>query len=231
MLRAIFFDFNGVLVDDEPLHFSLFQKTLEEKSILLTSRDYYQKYLGYDDRDCFTAILRDQKIPHEKKMIEALIQRKAELYFDEAQTKDLFIANSVSFVKKVSEKYFLGVVSGALRQEIEGWLERGEIRSLFPVIVSAQDVKRGKPDPEGYLKGLDLLNRDFVSNSDVILPQECLVIEDSMWGIEAAHSAGMKCLALATSYPKESLTIADWVVQNFGEIHLETLEHGFKDLS
>ena len=223
MLRAIFFDFNGVIVDDEFLHCSLFQKTLAGQNIHLSKEDYYQKYLGYDDHDAFGTVLKDHGKKAEESFLNQLLQEKAQYYLDEAKQQDLFVKGSLDFVKRVSEKYFLGIVSGALKNEIDIWLDRGKVRSLFQVIVGAEDVKHGKPNPEGYLKALDGVNRDCVSSSEILLPQECLVIEDSIWGIEAAHDAAMKCLALATSYKPHELQVADWVANSFSEINLSSI--------
>lgn len=228
MLRTIFFDFNGVIVDDEFLHCSLFQKTLAEKSIALSKEDYYQKYLGYDDHDAFGHVLKDHGKKADESFIDQLIREKANSYQKEAQKQDLFIAGAIDFIRQVSEKYYLGIVSGALKEEIEAWLERGKIKKFFQVLVAAQDVTHGKPDPEGYLKALDAMNRDYVSSSEIVLPQECLVIEDSIWGIEAAHEAGMKCLALATSYKIHELQTADWVTENFSGINLSSILSSFE---
>jgi len=228
MLRTIFFDFNGVLVDDEPLHFKLFQKVLAPLGIELTQKNYYENYLGYDDHDCFTAVLTDFGYASDEALIQKLTVQKNQYYLEEVRAKDLFIPGSIDFAQKMAKRFFLGIVSGALRGEIEAWLQFGKIESLFQTIVSANETKRGKPHPEGYLRALDDLNRDCVAPSEIILPQECLVIEDSLWGIEAAHSAGMKCLGLATSYPPEGLKTADWVAKNFAEIPLEEIEKSFK---
>lgn len=228
MLRAIFFDFNGVIVDDEFLHCSLFQKTLAQKSIELSKEDYYQKYLGYDDQGAFSHVLKDKGQPTEQSFIDQLIAEKAKSYSEEAQKQDLFIPGALDFIRNLSNKFFLAVVSGALRQEIEAWLDRAGLTETFQGIVAAEDVKRGKPDPEGYLKALDDVNRDYVSSSEIILPQECLVIEDSIWGIESAKSAGMKCLALATSYKAHELQIADWVANSYAEINLSSIIESFR---
>ena len=228
MLRAILFDFNGVIVDDEPLHFLLFQKTLAQKKIQLSKEDYYEKYLGYDDHDCFTEILKDQKKKFDEKLIAELVKIKADFYLQELAKKDLFVPGAIEFIQKIAEKHFLGIVSGALRQEIEAWLKQGKIYPLFQTIVAAEDVKQGKPNPEGYRKGISLINRDYVPASEMILPNECLVIEDSKWGIEAAHAAGMKCLAMATSYPKEIFKQADWVIKDFSEIDFSKIEKDFE---
>ncbi|MFO1519168.1 MAG: HAD family phosphatase [bacterium] len=229
MLRAVFFDFNGVLVDDEPLHCALFQKTLAHQGVRLSEKDYYEKYLGFDDKDAFTAVLKDQNLAVSPEMIQTLIETKSKFYDEEMARKDLFVPGAVDFVKKISEKYFLGVVSGALRREIAAWLKKGGIADLLPVIVAAEDIQKGKPDPEGYLRGLDHLNRDFVPSSEMILPQECLVIEDSRWGIEAAHGAGMKCVGFTTSYSAEELKIADWVISSFSEIPMEKIAASFQN--
>lgn len=227
MLRAIFFDFNGVIVDDEFLHCSLFQKTLAGQNINLSKEDYYQKYLGYDDHDAFTAVLKDHGKKVEEGFLDQIIREKAKYYEDEAKQQELFVKGSLDFIKQVADQYFLGIVSGALRAEIEAWLIRGKVKDLFPVIIAAEDIKRGKPDPEGYFKALDHTNRDFVPNSEMILPQECLVIEDSIWGIEAAHEAGMKCLAIATSYKPNELQVADWVANSFSEVNLSSILPAF----
>jgi len=223
MLRAIFFDFNGVLVDDEPLHCALFQKTLSERNISLSREDYYQKYLGFDDHDAFAAVLKDRGENPSEELVQALIDTKARYYDQEMKKKDLFVPGAVEFVKKAADHYYLGVVSGALRREITVWLEKGGIKDCFQALVAAEDTDKGKPDPEGYLRALDSLNRDFVPSSEIVLPQECIVLEDSIWGIEAAQKAGMACVALATSYSEVELKTAKAVYKNFSEITPEAL--------
>jgi len=223
MLRAIFFDFNGVIVDDEKLHCLLFQKVLKEKNLSLSEKDYYEKYLGFDDRGAFTAALKDFKFEPAPKIIDEMISKKAKLYAQEMKKQDLFVPGALDFIRKASEKYYLSVVSGALRGEIEAWLDRGGVRKLFQTVIAAEDTQKGKPDPEGYLRALDSLNRDFVPNSEMILPQECWALEDSKWGIDAAQGAGMRCAALTTSYSKKELAFADGVYGSFGEIFLESI--------
>ena len=223
MVRAIFFDFNGVLVDDEPLHCALFQQTLSEKNISLSKEDYYKKYLGFDDHDAFAAVLKDRGQNPYEDLIRTLIESKAKRYEQEMRKKGLFVPGAIEFVKQVSEKYFLGIVSGALTREITAWLAKGQIQNLFQVIVAAEDIQKGKPDPEGYLRALDSLNRDFVPSSEIVIPQECLAIEDSQWGIDSALSAGMSCIGLTTTYSKEELRGAQDVVGKFSEITPEVL--------
>ncbi len=172
--------------------------------------------------------MKDHGKNADESFLNQLIQEKANSYQKEAQKQDLFIVGAIDFIKQLSKKYYLGIVSGALKEEIEAWLERGKIKKFFQVLVAAEDVKHGKPDPEGYLKALDAVNRDYVSSSEIVLPQECLVIEDSIWGIEAAHEAGMKCLALATSYKTHELQTADWVANSYAEVNLSSIFSSFE---
>lgn len=211
-LKAIIFDFNGVIVDDEPLHLELFRKVLQEEMIFLTDEDYHEKYLGFDDRGCFTAVLCDNSRTPDaanETFIQELIERKAEYYRQAIQERMLLFPGVVDLVRRSAEQYPLAIASGALRSEIEFVLQRGEIRDCFQVIVAAEDVSECKPDPEGYLKALDQLNAAL--NTE-IQAHECLVIEDSLAGIEAAKAAGMRCVAVTNSYSSHELTAADAIV-------------------
>src|SRR4051812_34915740 len=133
MLRALLFDFNGILVGDEPIHFELFRQTLAQKQVSLTEKDYYEKYLGCDDRDCFTAVLKAHGVEPRPELIDELIQTKAALYQQAIESQDLFIPGAIDFVQRHAKDYFLGIVSGALRSEIDAWLKRGNLTSLFQV--------------------------------------------------------------------------------------------------
>jgi beta-phosphoglucomutase len=208
MLRAIIFDCDGVIADTEPLHLAALQETLAEENITLTEGDYYRHYLALDDRGCFTRAFSERGMPLSREKLAELIMRKAS-HIEPMMRAGLRLFPGVAeFIRASAARYPLAVASGALRREIELILEQGGIRDCFDVIVSAEDVDRGKPDPETFLKALALINgRECRS----ISPGECLVIEDSIHGIHAARLAGMKCLALATSYPKDELSEADCV--------------------
>jgi HAD superfamily hydrolase (TIGR01509 family) len=214
MLRAIIFDFNGVIIDDEPLHLELFRRVLAEEGIGLTDQDYYDKYLGYDDRGCFVAALIDagrRQWAADLAFINDLIARKAAYYRRAIDKRCLLFPGVVELVRRAAPRYALAIASGALRQEIELVLERGEIRDCFRVVIAAEDVTECKPHPEGYVRALAALNA-LDANPSPIQPEECLVIEDSMAGIEAAHRARMRCLAVTNSYRAEELKAADWIV-------------------
>jgi HAD superfamily hydrolase (TIGR01509 family) len=222
-LRAVIFDFNGVIVDDEPLHLELFRIVLAEEGIELSDEDYHEKYLGYDDRGCFIAALTDagrEVDANDATFINDLIGCKAVLYRKAIMERYLLFPGVVELVRKLAGKYPLAIVSGALRSEIEMVLDRGEIRGCFSAIIAAEDVGACKPDPEGYIKALAALN---ASSGVMISPTDCLVIEDSIAGVEAAKRAGMRCLAVTNSYAAEELKQADWIVPGLADCEIELL--------
>jgi beta-phosphoglucomutase len=223
MIRAVIFDFNGIIVDDEPVHFELFRRVLKEEGIDLSKKDYYAKYLGMDDRGCFTAAHHDNGKYIKDKQLARLIARKA-LYYQEAIQNNIRPFPGVTaLVAELAERFSLAVASGALRNEIEQILSTIGIRQYFRVIVSAEDVTRGKPDPEIFLKALAQLNETYFAGNPV-RPAECLVIEDSKEGIRGARQAGMKCLAVSNSHPAEQLHEADAVTDSLEQINPNFLE-------
>jgi len=222
MLKAILFDFDGVLVDTEPLHLQAFQKVLGEEGFALTERDYYAKYVGLDDKGCFQAVLSDQRPAVTASMIQRLVERKAKLFLEHLQTNLSVYPGIADFVAVTARHYRLAIVSGALRHEIEFSLEAAGIRKQFQHITAAQDVQNGKPDPEGYLHTLAVLNRQ-----SPVTASECLVIEDTIPGIQAAHAAGMRCLAVSNTFPATELSLADAVTSTLQGYDLSALERRF----
>ncbi len=223
MIRALIFDFNGVIVDDEPIHFQLFQKALADEGITLSQKDYYEKYLGYDDNECLQAILKDQNKSFDAAYLEKIIQKKSSYYEQVLEEGNLFVPGVLEFIRHYADKYFMAIVSGALRGEIVAWLDKAQIKDKFQVIVAAEDVKRSKPDSEGYEKSLHLLNRDFTAPSEIIFPEECLVFEDSMWGLQAAREAKMRRVGVSTSYTSAQLGDAEYVVGHFLDLTMEKI--------
>ncbi len=214
MFRAILFDFNGVLVDDEPLHFEMFARVLAEEGVLLSTEDYYRKFLGFDDRGCFAAVLEaaGQEVGGPRLM--RLIARKARYYQEGIRAGGYpFFPGAIELIGSAAAAgCMLGVVSGALQEEVEGALRQAGCRALFKVIVAAEDVAEGKPDPEGYLKALDALNAEPPLPARLLHPHEVLAIEDSPAGLSAASDAGLRTLGVAQTYPADDLTFAEQVV-------------------
>ncbi|MDH3444140.1 MAG: HAD family phosphatase [Deltaproteobacteria bacterium] len=223
MLRAVIFDFNGIIVDDEPIHFELFQKVLGEEGIELTEEAYYARYLGFDDRGAFSAGYRENNRPLSSKQLAELIHRKAVYYHEAIKDHATIFPGVNELVTDLARRLPLAVASGALRQEIETILSTAGLLNHFRVIVSAEDVSRGKPEPEIFLKVLAKLNAGHAGGNP-IKAGECVVIEDSKEGIKGAKSAGMKCLAVTNSHPAELLTEANAVVKSLEGIELNFLQ-------
>ncbi|MGH7830853.1 MAG: HAD family hydrolase, partial [Candidatus Binatia bacterium] len=222
MLRAVIFDFNGILVDDEPIHLDMFRKVLNEDGISLDEKEYYARYLGMDDRSCFRTVYER----HGRKLDEASladkIRRKA-IYYRQAIEGGIAVFPAVlELIPQLAARLPLAIASGALRSEIELILQSMNLRSCFQVIVSAEDVEEGKPNPEIFLKALGLLNQG--KSGALLQASECLVVEDSKEGISAAHRAGIKCLAVTNSHPAEELTEAEAVVNGLDQVTIPFLE-------
>jgi beta-phosphoglucomutase len=226
-LRAIIFDMDGVICDSEPLHMRAFQAVLHEEGISLTDNDYYEKYLAFDDRGCFNAVFALHQRTINPQIMKNLIARKAK-FFDVDMKERLMIYPGVEpFVKKCSERGPIALASGARRLEVEFVLRKAKLRNMFSAIVSADDVKNGKPDPETFLRALSIMNDVRLQGTEPIQASECLVIEDSKHGIEAAHAAGMKCAAVTTSYKAPELTRAQLIIDSFVGYEMQNLEKLF----
>jgi beta-phosphoglucomutase len=223
MLRAVIFDFNGIIVDDEPIHFELFQRVLKEEDINLTEADYYERYLGYDDRGAFSTAYREHDRALSRSKLAQLIERKAAYYREDIKAKMRVFPGIQTLVPNLAKQLPLAIASGALRNEIEIILSSIGLFTHFRAIVSAEDVTRGKPEPEIFLTALERLNAALDSNHR-ISPAECLVIEDSKEGIRGARRAGMKCLAVTNSHPAKLLDEADSILDSLEGITQKQLE-------
>ena len=220
-LAAIIFDFDGVIANTEPLHFSSFRHTLAEIDIGLTESDYYANYLGYDDRGCFIAALTTNQHPTDPSALTQLMQRKAHVYLKLVKDHLVIFPGVREFVREAAAVYPLAIASGALRLEIEVILEQAGLRKEFLHITSAEDVTRGKPDPQPFLQALNGLNRQ--RRAQAITAESCLVIEDSIPGIRGAKTAGMKVLAVANTHTIQDLHEAHAVAQSLSQIRLSEL--------
>ncbi len=220
-MRAVIFDFDGVIADTEPLHFEGLRRTLADIQITLTEKDYYADYLGFDDRGCILEALRVNQRPISTMLVYDLMAQKAAAYL--ASIKDhLVIFPGVSaFVEEAAAAYPIAIASGALRGEIELVLEQIGIRKSFRHITSAEDVTNGKPDPQPFLHALAGLNQHH--SAAPITPASCLVIEDSRPGIRAAKSAGMKVLAVTNTHTVQDLHEADAISHSLSETRLTDL--------
>lgn len=224
MLKAIIFDCDGVIADSEPHHLKAFQTILKEEGISLSKEAYYEKYLALDDKGMFKTLLTAHQRAVNNAILKNLITRKMPVYKKLAQTSLYLYPGVVDFVKKAQGFYRMAIASGAFRGEIKYILDQGGIREAFPVIVSAQDVKHGKPHPEAFLTALEKINQRAPAMKPIQC-EECVVIEDSLNGAAAAKAAGMRCLAVTNSYSRALLEgKADRIVASLEEITPKELE-------
>jgi HAD superfamily hydrolase (TIGR01509 family) len=228
LLRALIFDFDGVLVDSEPLIFKLTQEMAAMEDWQVTAEEYYRDYLALDDRGIVERLYRTHGRELDLARRDELVAWKMRTYAELIRDGLPPLPGAVEFVREAARKYPLAIASGSLRSEIEHLLKKLELRSTFQVLVTADDCEKSKPAPEGYLKALRGLGELAAFATAPLRPSECLAIEDAPFGVVAAHAAGIKCLAIAHSRPARELGHADWVVERFSVANLETYARAFE---
>jgi HAD superfamily hydrolase (TIGR01509 family) len=217
-LKAIIFDFDGVLADTEPLHYRMFREVLAEEGLTLTLEDYTTAYVGLTDAACFHAVLEASGETPTYGRLNSLVEKKTRRMQAALLHEPVLLPGVEEFVRAAGADYRLAVASGALREEIELTLARAGFREAFEHITSAEDVPNGKPAPDPYLHAVrHLCRRRF------LLPAECLAIEDTPHGVAAARRAGLRCLAVATSVPQDDLWEADAITLSLGGYDLAAL--------
>jgi HAD superfamily hydrolase (TIGR01509 family) len=207
LARGILFDFNGVIAHDEALHFEALSATLAAHGISLTREQYYADFLGLNDRECFRRSFEAAGRAPDKFTLQHAVEQKADIYEDKARARLELVAGVRDFIEAASAaRMVLGVASSALKREVEFVLQMKSLREYFETIVSAEEVERCKPDPQTFERARQRLR---------LAREECVVIEDSLPGIEAARAGGFRCLAIASSLPTEALAGADMVWNDF----------------
>jgi beta-phosphoglucomutase len=229
MIQAVFFDFNGVIVDDEPLQMKAYQEVLGREGLSVTEADYYGS-LGMDD----VAFVRAAFARAEKELTEEalgrVIEAKTTAHRKMLEGELPLFPGVVNFIKALSRRYSLGLVSMARRTEIDHVLERASLSGYFDAVVSAEDVTACKPDPACYASGLTFLNRR--RGEAHIIPlraDECLAIEDSPPGISSARAAGMRTLGVTNTVPDQALREAgaDSVTRSLADWTPDAVHHVF----
>lgn len=221
MLKAVIFDFDGVIADSELLHYKALNAVFNRYGVDVPKEVHWEKYLGYSDLDNIEAVNVDYEMGLDDAKVQVLIEEK-KVIFDELVTSDSVIIDGVAvFIQRLVDSGIRrAICSGALRSDIDLMLAGSGFANAFEAIVAADDVKHGKPDPEGYLLALDKLNH----SGDPVKACESVVIEDSHWGLEAAAAAGMNPVAVTTTYSRNELAAkAKKVVDRLDELSLEDL--------
>ena len=229
MIHAIFFDFNGVIIDDEPLHLKAYQEVLAGEGVTLTE-EAYMTMLGMDDVTFVrTAFERAGKALTDE-TVKAVISREFELNRKMIEEELPLSPGIVTLVKALARHYQLGVVSMATRASIDYVLQRARIERTFTIVFSAEDSHTYKPDPYCYNRALELLNESRREERQLpLLPKECLVVEDSPPGIQAGRAAGMRTLGITNTVSEESLRAAgaNVVTHSFADWTVEAVHHVF----
>jgi beta-phosphoglucomutase len=193
--RAVLFDFNGTLSDDERIMFEIFQELFAEKGKPLNEQDYFGELVGLSDFEVVRAWLGEDD--------PTLLDEKIERYRRRVADGSTVTKGAREAVRTAADGTIVAVVSGAARSEIEPVLEAAGIAGLFATMVAAEDVTNGKPDPEGYLLALELLGAEA---------GHAVAFEDSEPGVDAARAAGIHCVAVVGTLPRERLARADAIV-------------------
>ena len=221
MLGAVIFDFDGVITDSEILHFNSFNEVLSQYGIKLTKEDYFREYLGLTDIDLLELLIDKGTLDISKGEVGKLIEEKTQVFQIAAKSQAPIITGVQEFLKMLKDNNIpIAICSGAILPDIEVILKGARLQSFFQTIVSADDVQKGKPDPQGFLLALEKLN---VNAPDAIEAGNCIVIEDSRWGLDAAVAAGMHTIAVTNSYDAEELSVAEKIVTHLGELSIEDL--------
>lgn len=206
--RAVLFDFNGVIVDDEALHEAAFRTILERNGQSLSHTEYTQYFSGRSDRDGWSVYLAANGNLGQD--IDLLCSQKSEIYERLASENTCIYPEVEHTLQKISSLGLrLGLVTGARRVEVEVALASFRTDIRFEVLVSADDNVLGKPRPDSYLLGASELK---------VFPEECIVIEDTPSGVKAAKQAGMFCIAVTNTHSIDDLRQADVVVSSLNEI-------------
>jgi HAD superfamily hydrolase (TIGR01509 family) len=217
MLQAIIFDFDGVIVDSEPLHFRATQSVLHSIGAAINFETYLQECVGQPDVENFRRLCVKHQLNADEQSVKKLVDAKINEYRQLASARARAYPGVTSLIKSAAQHYPLAICSGSFKNEIQqilATIDDEDLAPYFQSLVSIEDVPAGKPDPAGYRLAAKHLNA---------LPEFCLAIEDSPAGIIAAKTAGMTVLALTTTHSREKLTLADHCIDSLANITLADL--------
>ena len=228
-LKAILFDFNGVIINDESIHEALINELLLEENLRPKKGEFWQICLGRSDRACIAELFASRGRFLTEEALSSLIARKAIAYQERLATLNklpIFMGVEDLIYKLRGAQLKLAVVSGALRSEVELVLDRANMAQYFSAIVAGDDIIASKPEPDGYLLAVERLNQQYPELN--LTPRDCLAIEDTPAGIQAAQRAGIQVVGIANTYPFHMLQRqADWTVDYLRDVELDRLREFF----
>ena len=218
MLSAVIFDFDGIIVDSEPMHFRALNEVLQPLGLEISWEAYCEVYIGFDDRDAFKQVFKENHKKSCSRDVAKLIEEKAAVFQRYiAQGEATPLPGAVELIKSIPVRLPIALCSGALREDIDPILENLGITGAFTTIVTAEDTPRSKPDPAPYALTIEKLGIDN--------PATALAIEDTPAGILSAKGAGLKVLAVTNSYDRDYLMEADAVTDSLERVSRPFLEN------
>lgn len=221
-LRAIVFDFDGVLANSEPLHFAAFRDVLASTGVALTQQDYYTRYLGFDDVGVFKAVGADRGLAWTSRDVAGFVADKALRLEELERDVPVLFPGAADVILRSASAVPIAIASGALGPEIRRALKRAGLLQHFAAIVSAEDTPASKPAPDPYVRAVEMLGMKTLGPS--LQPAQCVAVEDSRWGLESARAAGLKTVAVTSSYDASVLQpVADLVIASIGHLNVEDL--------
>ena len=225
MLRAIVFDFDGVVVDSEPVHYQAFMEIGKAIGVSFDYEHYLTHYIGFDDRDAIRVMLNEAGQPSPDERIAELKEKKQAVFEELVRNGSAAIPGAVELIDQAHGNLPIAIGSGATSRDIELMLTSLGRRDRFEVIVSADHVERSKPDPATYRMAVEQLAQRHDGLG--LQPEHCLAIEDTAAGIAAARGAGLMTLGITTTGPASALAQAHRVEPGLDGVTLEVLKSWF----
>ena len=218
--KALVFDFDGIITDTEPIHMDAWQSALDPIGVEVDEEEFRTQYIGMNDRDFLDAVGKNHGHHFSDTDKASLIEQKSIATIGLLEREIPLISGVADFIESVRNDYLLSICSGANRSEIEFMLKHLKWTGYFNPIIASDSVKRGKPDPEGYIRAYEGL---VEIGDSLILSEEVIAIEDSPKGITAAKKAGLKCIAVSNTFEPKELMDADWILGSLADIDLNEL--------
>lgn len=222
MFQAVLFDFDGVIADTEWLHSETFRQVLAEAGVFITDEDHDERFLGINDRSAFVKAFAEVGRELTPAEVESLAARKSAYYsrkLDEIRP----YAGVPELVRALADRVPLAIASGGRVAEINAILEAQGLRKCFVAVYSADEVPRSKPAPDLFLAAFEAIREVRRRTGASLRANQCVAIEDSIHGVRAARAAGLHCIAVAHTYPRDRLGEANRIVQHISELTVDDL--------
>jgi len=219
-LRAIVFDFDGVIANSEPLHFRAFRAVLSDLGLAFDERDYYARFLGFDDVGVFEAVGAERGTGWTSAQVRGLVADKAVRLEALEHGASVLFPGAAEAIRRAAATVPIAIASGARGEEIRRVLDGSGLAHYFTAIVAAEDTRVSKPAPDPYLRAVELLAPVTGAN---LRAAECVAIEDSVWGLASARSAGLRTVGVTNTYDRSALGDADLIIASLEALDLAQL--------